>query len=660
FADELLVVDTGSRDRTPELAAAHGARVVELPWRGFGPTKDAALRLTRGDWILALDADEVVDARLAGAIRSVVEAPRRSGPLPDRPESGCPAHAGPAGYAVCRRGFFLGRWLAHGGWYPDWVLRLVRRGAFTMSHDAVHESLTVDGPVARLEGELLHLTDPDLAGYLRKMITYADLGARMLYDRGVRFRVVQLLVHPSATFLKRYVLKQGWRDGLPGLLLALFSAVHVLVKYARLWELGRAAPRPAMPSPPVETEAAGDAASPAAGDAASPAAGDAGLTAVAEAAPLEPPPVRGAAVPALDAHRILVVRADRLGDVLLALPVLGVLRERLPRAHLTLLTSAPLAPLLAGHPWLDVLHVDDRRGSHAGFAGWRRLVGELRAARHDLALVLRPTLRHASLVRAAGIPVRVGTTYRAYAPLFNRRVGLHRRRSGAHERDLNLRMLAAVIGAVSRRDPWLPVTDASRRAARALLVDAAGRGGAPSGAGDAGALVVVHPGSGGSARDWPLAAWQVLVGDLLGRGFRVAITGMAAEAGRAASIVAAAPAAIDLCGRTELPVLAALLAEASAVIAASTGPLHLATAVGTPVVGLYPPIRDATPLRWGPCGARTAVLQAPAPSCPRCIEERCPYWDCMHAITPDQVRSTLVALLDAHRPRPVTHASPPT
>lgn len=222
FADELLVVDTGSTDGTRELARAGGARVEELEWRGFGPTKAAALELARGEWVLLLDADEVVDTELARAIRAVVQ----GGDAPT------------AGYELCRRGLFLGRWMRHGGWYPDWVLRLARRDACRMTMDAVHERLEVDGSTARLAGELLHYTDPDLPHYLAKMSTYADLGAQALHAAGRRCRLHHLLLRPPATFWKRYVLKQGWRDGMHGLLLAFLSAVHVFVKYARLWELG--------------------------------------------------------------------------------------------------------------------------------------------------------------------------------------------------------------------------------------------------------------------------------------------------------------------------------------------------------------------------------------------------------------------------------------
>jgi len=222
FADERLVVDTGSDDATVEVARRAGARVIEVAWEGFGPTKARALAEANGDWLLLLDADEEVTPELAVAIGA------RAATDPQQD-----------GYAVCRRSFFLGKWMGHGGWYPDWVLRLVPRRHHAMSSAAVHESLSVPGATHRLEGELLHHTDRTLAEYLDKMVRYADLGARQAFENGRRFRWSDLLLRPPAVFWKRLLLRAGFLDGAHGVLLALLSSVHVTIKYVRLWELGR-------------------------------------------------------------------------------------------------------------------------------------------------------------------------------------------------------------------------------------------------------------------------------------------------------------------------------------------------------------------------------------------------------------------------------------
>ena len=222
FADERLLVDTGSTDDTMEIARAAGFRVEERPWQGFGPTKAAALAMATGDWVLLLDADEAVTPELRAEIEAVLIGGRAE-----------------RGFELCRRAFFLGRWMAHGGYYPDWVLRLVQRDAFEMSNDLVHERLRVDGAVGRLAGDIEHYTDRSLAEYLAKMVHYASLGAESAHASGRRFALHQLVLRPPAIFLKRFVLKLGCLDGMQGFLLALLSAVHVTIKYARLWELGR-------------------------------------------------------------------------------------------------------------------------------------------------------------------------------------------------------------------------------------------------------------------------------------------------------------------------------------------------------------------------------------------------------------------------------------
>lgn len=241
FADERLVVDTGSTDRTRELAAAHGARVIERPWRGFGPSKAEALGLVDGDWVLLLDADERVDATLAASIRDVVGGGDGSrgqeGSRGQDSSRGQVTSAACDGYELRRRARFLGRWLAHGGWGKDYVLRLVRRGAFVMTPRPVHESLAVAGRRGRLHGELLHETDPELKRYLKKLDLYTSLAAEDLAGRGVRFRLRDLLLHPPVVFIKNYVLRAGFRDGVPGFLIAVLSSFHVFVKYAKLWEI---------------------------------------------------------------------------------------------------------------------------------------------------------------------------------------------------------------------------------------------------------------------------------------------------------------------------------------------------------------------------------------------------------------------------------------
>ena len=168
FADEVLVVDSGSSDATVEIARGHGARVETRAWLGFGRQKQLAVSIARHDWVLCLDVDERVSEPLARSIRAAMASPRY--------------HA----WRMARRNRFLGRWLAHGEGYPDWTLRFFHRAHASWSNDEVHEAVLTTAEVGRLDGDLMHDSAEDVAAYLAKQNRYTTLHARALYDQGVR------------------------------------------------------------------------------------------------------------------------------------------------------------------------------------------------------------------------------------------------------------------------------------------------------------------------------------------------------------------------------------------------------------------------------------------------------------------------------------------
>ena len=220
FADEILLVDSGSTDDTVAIARQYADRVVESEWLGYGPTKQLALEHATGDWVLWLDADERVPQDLRDEITAVMDKRDR------------------AGYRIARKTLFLGHWIRHCGWYPDYVLRLFRRGADPrFTDDEVHEALRIRGPVGDLKHPMIHDTDPTLHHYLDKFNSFTSLGARQLYRSGRRFRLTDLVFRPIFTLFKMYVLRRGFLDGLPGLILCGLSACYVFTKYAKLWHL---------------------------------------------------------------------------------------------------------------------------------------------------------------------------------------------------------------------------------------------------------------------------------------------------------------------------------------------------------------------------------------------------------------------------------------
>lgn len=222
FCDERVVLDGGSSDDTVALAQAHGARVVSAPdWQGFGPQKNLALSQATGDWVLSLDADERISPVLAAEIgRAITEAAAN-------------------GYEMPRRSSFCGRMMRYSGWYPDYVLRLFRRGKARFSDDAVHERVICEGPLARLNEPLLHYPVARLEDALSRMDRYSTLGAEMLVASGRRVSFMSGIVHGLWTFLRTYVFRAGFLDGREGFLLAVANAEGTYYRYMKAWLAGR-------------------------------------------------------------------------------------------------------------------------------------------------------------------------------------------------------------------------------------------------------------------------------------------------------------------------------------------------------------------------------------------------------------------------------------
>ena len=222
FANEVVVVDSGSADATTEVAARYGARVVTKEWLGFGRQKQFAVEQAAHDWVLCLDADECVSPELAASIVRALDAP------------GAPV------YRMARRNRFLGRWLRHGEGYPDWSPRLFDRRRARWSEDAVHEKVLYAATPGTLSGDLLHDSAEDLGHYLEKQNRYTGLAARELHQRGLRAGIAELLFSPLVRFVKFYFVRLGFLDGLPGLVHISIGCMNSFMKYAKLIELNRA------------------------------------------------------------------------------------------------------------------------------------------------------------------------------------------------------------------------------------------------------------------------------------------------------------------------------------------------------------------------------------------------------------------------------------
>jgi glycosyltransferase involved in cell wall biosynthesis len=231
FADEWIVLDSGSSDATCDIARDRGATVVSTTdWPGFGAQKNRALALARGRWVLSIDADERVTPELASSISAVVA------------DHG--ADGQPAGHDMLRLSSFCGQWMRHGDWYPDRVLRLFRREAGRFSNDLVHERLIVTGPIGRLHGELLHDSMPTLDSALDKMNRYSSGRALDKVGAGQSGGLAAAVSHALWAFVRCYFLKRGILDGRLGFVLAVYVAEGTYYRYLKMGLLARPPIRP--------------------------------------------------------------------------------------------------------------------------------------------------------------------------------------------------------------------------------------------------------------------------------------------------------------------------------------------------------------------------------------------------------------------------------
>jgi heptosyltransferase-3 len=325
--------------------------------------------------------------------------------------------------------------------------------------------------------------------------------------------------------------------------------------------------------------------------------------------------------------RFALIRSDRIGDLVLSLPVAEAVKDVVPGAFVAFVVSPANSAIARACPFVDAVIEYSERADR--LRGLLRLTGELRSGGFDAAIFLRPTPRAALAAALANVPLRVGTSYRFYSFLFNRRVPEHRKHAEKHEYESNLALIAAALKpGTSEYAPRLELDGTSRKYAwdtmHELGLERKG-------------FVIIHPGSGGSARNLKPAGYAWLADYIENRmGVRAVLTYGPGEEHLIDSIDSAREReSTRLRGPEDLIRLAGFIENAALFVSGSTGPMHIAAAVGTPTLSFFSPVRSCSPRRWGPVSDKRRVIMPPVPECPTCIGGKCEYYDCMDMIDLD-------------------------
>lgn len=226
WCEEIIVVDSGSTDKTLEICKKFTSQIFHREWTGYVEQKQFALSQCTGEWILNLDADEEISPELKEEVQQVL-ARDKLGKVKEN------------GFFISRVVFYLGRWWRKGGWYPEYRLRFARRHKTSWAGTDPHEKAIVEGPTGKLKGELLHYTYKNITDQIARLNRYSSTAAQQLYVKGKKASVSKLIGRPLARFFKFYILKRGYRDGVAGFIVALLETYYVFLKYVKLWELNR-------------------------------------------------------------------------------------------------------------------------------------------------------------------------------------------------------------------------------------------------------------------------------------------------------------------------------------------------------------------------------------------------------------------------------------
>lgn len=562
FADEIILVDSGSTDRTLEIASKYTSKIYTEAWRGFGPQKQFALDKATCQWVFSIDADERVPEKLKTEILAAIKSEDYKA------------------YKVPRLSFVGSKPVRFGSWHPDYILRLFKRSESRFTSDSVHERVITNGTIGFLKEMLIHYSYANTEKLIEGTDYYSTLGAEKLFENGKTSHLIKACSRGSFAFIKSYFLKLGFLDGVLGISVAYSSGRTTYWKYIKLRQIHSA----------QKTKNSFK-----------------------------------------EITSILISRTDAIGDVILTLPMLGLLKKQYPEVKIYFLCRDYTSDIVAACDFVDQVISWD----HLQKLNTEQQSREISKYSIDIILHVYPRKEIAQLAKAVGISHRIGTRNRLYHWwTCNIRPALSRKTSGKHEALLNIQ-LAELAGLI----PW--------GKSRGLSIKSNDYGLSIKDywpdflTNNLRKKIILHPGSNQSSRHWPVKKFAQLALQLSGQGFEVFITGTENEGQsfRNEFTNLNIKSIHDLTGKLNLEQLTGFIKHCDALVACSTGPLHIAAAAGIKAIGIYPKLASIGPKRWAPLGDQAIVITSLTNNdCRNCSLDHCP---CIDSIEVSHVVSAL-------------------
>ena len=528
--DEIIVVDSGSVDRTEEICAKHGVRFVYSEWAGYAAQKNVANGLASHPYILSMDADEELSIELRDSIIAMKTA-----------LSGV--------YGFHRLTNYCGHWVRHGGWYPDTKWRLFPKETAVWEGDFVHEELNFKGKPEKtlLKGDLLHYSYSDTGEHRARADKYSALTAKKLFNAGKKASWLKPSSSAVGRWIKMYLLQSGFRDGWAGRKIASISAASNVFKYRELRRLHRSATM----GQKIKT--------------------------------------------------IALSRTDSIGDVMLTLPMAGIIKSEWPDCRIVFIGRSYTEAVIRSCEHIDsFIDFDDL----SKLSKSERTLA-LKSEYLDALVHVFPRREMAAWAKWAEIPRRIGTGRRWYHLFYcNYKTWYSRRKSDLHEAELNVKLLEKLnLPTYYGRKELARFSGFNKFESVPEWVKSQLNTSAKN--------IILHPKSRGSAVEWSIQDYAVLAERLAAENMWVFITGTEAERALIGEHFPwSNPQVTDLTGKLSLSQLIAFISACDCLVAASTGPLHIAAACGIQAIGLYTPEKPMHPGRWSPIGKRVEVLTA--------------------------------------------------